>query len=356
MNAPVKLNRRPVGFGSAPSKIRAHLLHRLRTALSPESLRKTVAQESGPLPRQYWQRALGTPLNDFLGRGSKMFRASLSEWAWNAAGGKGDMPSEFGLAVEALHAGSLIVDDIQDQATRRRGDVALHQRYGLATTLNAGNWLYFWPARFIAEANIPPDRELAALRKLSETQYCCHLGQGLDVSLRVQDIRQDDMQAVVLSKTELKTSLLVGLSTYLGALAAGAPLGECESFARFGEELGSVLQKLDDAGTLLSDNRDEKAYEDLYLGTATWPWAWASVQLDEVAYEQLVGLSIDVQQQRSDFSELRGALREVIPSYFESTLRAQLEEALDAAHGVIQGEKASEVIVGLFEKMRHSYV
>src|SRR5688572_14795181 len=47
--------------------------------------------------------------------------------------------------VELIHTGSLVVDDIEDGSSTRRGRPALHVRYGLPLELNAGNWLYFWP-------------------------------------------------------------------------------------------------------------------------------------------------------------------------------------------------------------------
>src|SRR4029434_9480222 len=48
-------------------------------------------------------------------------------------------------AIEFIHAGSLIVDDIEDGSATRRGRPALHLRYSMPIALNAGNWLYFWP-------------------------------------------------------------------------------------------------------------------------------------------------------------------------------------------------------------------
>jgi hypothetical protein len=49
------------------------------------------------------------------------------------------------LVVESLHAGSLIVDDIEDDSDLRRDAATLHRIYGVPVALNAGNWLYFWP-------------------------------------------------------------------------------------------------------------------------------------------------------------------------------------------------------------------
>lgn len=356
MNAPVHLADTRRKSASSPSRIRAHLLHRLRNALGPGALRGELPKGAPPLPRPYWQQALATPLQDFLGRGSKMIRANLTEWAWLAAGGTGDLPMGFPLAVEALHAGSLIIDDIEDGALTRRGDTALHTRYGTATALNAGNWLYFWPARLIEEAGLCPERELAALRKLSDTQYRCHLGQGLDVSLRVQDIDRRDVREVTTSKTQLKTGSLMELTTYLGALASDAPLDKCETFAQFGGEFGLVLQMLDDAGSILVDSRSEKAREDLVTGTATWPWVWAAETLDGSAYHELVGLSHDVQAGRSEYTFLRQRLRNVTPTDLATQLKERLEHALIPLAGAVDDPHYVDAIRQQFERMQRAYV
>ncbi len=355
MNATQPLLNESRRTPSAPLRVRAHLLHRLRAELSPAALRSQLPDQAAALPRHYWQKALGAPLQDFLDRPSKMFRASMTEWAWNAAGGAGTLHSVFPLAVEALHAGSLIIDDIEDGATERRGDTALHLRYGLAPALNAGNWLYFWPARLLEEAGLPPERELAALKKLGATQHRCHLGQGLDVALKVQDIHQGDMAQVAATKTTLKTGALMGLSAYFGALAAEAENGVCETFARFGEQLGNVLQMLDDAGSISSDDRFEKAREDLVTGAPTWAWAWAAGQLDGPAYKELVGLSHDVQAGRADVSFLRQRLRHLLPGDLDKQLDAQFQAALDLVRPAVAREACIGALGIEFERLRNSY-
>jgi geranylgeranyl pyrophosphate synthase len=285
-----------------------------------------------------------------------MFRAGLTEWAWKAAGGEGALPMPFPLAVEALHAGSLIVDDIEDGALTRRGDKALHERYGVPTALNAGNWLYFWPARLLGEAGLPPERELAALKRLADTQYQCHLGQGLDVSLKVQDIDQRDMVELVESKTGLKTGSLMGLTTYLGALAADADLETCGRYGTFGAALGNVLQMLDDAGSIACDDRDEKGREDLLTGTATWPWVWAAQALDARDYRDLVGLSHDVQAGRVEYTFLRQRLRNTLPGDLDTQLSKRLDVALDPMRNVVVDDAYVGAIYHEFDRMWGAYV
>ena len=73
--------------------------------------------------------------------------------------------------VELIHAGSLIVDDIEDGSMIRRGKPALHIRYGLPTALNAGNWLYFWPFQFDQGSGIAKSNSLVGLRVLPSNSF-----------------------------------------------------------------------------------------------------------------------------------------------------------------------------------------
>ncbi len=356
MNVPSTQPSEPSPTVLMPTRLQAHLLHRLRAAFSPSQLRAMLGPEDSPLARSYWQRAMGNALQDFLGRHSKMLRAEMVHWAWKANGGSEEGPTTLSLAVEALHAGSLIIDDIEDEALTRRGDKALHLRYGLAPALNTGNWLYFWPIQLIEEAGLKPEQELAALKQLGKTQYRCHLGQGLDVSLTIADIRQEHVREVTGSKTRLKTGSLMGLATYLGSLAANADLETCQRFAQFGESIGMTLQMLDDMGTISREDRGEKAREDLVAGTPTWPWAWAADSLDANAYQNLLNFSHDVRSGHLDYTFLRLRLRQAIPSDALGMLRKSMEDELETIRPDLQCAAAENQLRGAFERMCQSYV
>ena len=73
------------------------------------------------VPWHLFRSALYEPLHDFLSRPGKSVRAELLFSTYRLTGGKGAPPAELGLFVEALHAGSLVVDDIEDDSLERRG-------------------------------------------------------------------------------------------------------------------------------------------------------------------------------------------------------------------------------------------
>src|SRR5512139_2180103 len=83
--------------------------------------------------------------------------------------------------VELIHAGSLIVDDIEDGSAMRRGRPAMHVQYNLPLALNAGNWLYFWPFELLKEAGLAAEQLVPAYERYNRTLLRAHFGQALDL-------------------------------------------------------------------------------------------------------------------------------------------------------------------------------
>ncbi|HEY0464281.1 MAG TPA: polyprenyl synthetase family protein [Polyangiaceae bacterium] len=262
----------------------------LVTLLSEEFDDRRLAKVLGSehrVPAQLWDEALVGPLTDFLERPGKEFRAHLVRLGWQLSGRGQPLPAELPLIIEALHSGSLIVEDIEDDSSQRRGAPALHCRYGLPRALNAGNFLYFWALELLSRLALPPIIELALHRAFSRTLVACHQGQALDLSVDVTELTQSEVRPTVSAVTQLKTGKLCELAAHMGALAAGASQRKVQAIAQFGRELGVGLQMLDDLGGIISERRAHKGHEDLRHRRPTWPWAWAAEDLDARAYAKI---------------------------------------------------------------------
>jgi len=75
--------------------------------------------------------------------GGKRLRPIMMFLAYELAGGKN--PQEMmslAMGFEFLHTATLVHDDINDQATHRRGVPTIHTDYGLAKAIIAGDWLF----------------------------------------------------------------------------------------------------------------------------------------------------------------------------------------------------------------------
>jgi geranylgeranyl pyrophosphate synthase len=276
----------------------------------------------GELPRHIWETALFGPAREFLSRPGKSFRAHAVAAGWRLAGGDpAELPIELPLLVEILHAGSLIVDDIQDDSSERRGAPTLHLVVGMPVALNTGNWLYFWPMVLLSRLGLPPAVELALQRDVQHALFRCHEGQALDLAVRVDLLAQADVPAVVSVTTARKTGALFALGTRLGAAAAGGSPALVDEIGGLGQALGVALQQLDDLGGL--GGRRDKGREDLLGRRPTWPWAWIAERLPPESFAPLQRRLRDLTSDQVD--GLADDLARSLGDHGAATTRASLE-------------------------------
>ena len=97
-----------------------------------------------------------------------------------------------------LHNASLLIDDIQDNSKLRRGNPVAHAVFGVATTINSANYVYFHCLDRVAALGDP--RAVAVFTKqLLEL----HRGQGMDIYWRDAVVCPSEQQYkdMVLRKT-----------------------------------------------------------------------------------------------------------------------------------------------------------
>lgn len=307
------------------------------------------------VPDAVWRRALAGPAAEFLARPGKQLRAAIVHAGWTLGGGAPDaVPERLALVIELLHAGSLIVDDVEDGADERRGAPALHHLVGVPLAINTGSWMYFWALGELAGLALPPARELAAHRAACTALVRCHQGQALDLATRIADLAPGDVAAVVVATTRLKTGALCRLAAELGAIAAGAPEAIVGATGRFGEAIGGGLQMLDDLGALTSPARRAKAREDLCGGRPTWPWAWLA-QHHPFAWSRLAAAARRVADGAGDPDALADALAGTVAGTGRAAIRATLDAGLDALVGAVGASSTTQRIAAELARMEASY-
>ena len=236
--------------------------------------------EPSPHLRRLWERALLEPTRAFLDRPGKRFRSRLVGVSWSlCAPDERRMPAHLPHLVEALHAGSLIVDDVQDESAERRGAPSLHRLVGVPLAINTGNLLYIWALELIEATGLSAERQLALHRHAASAMVRCHQGQALDLSVRMCDEPQAAVAQLVHSSTYLKSASLLELAATIGAVGAGASPDRVHVMTMFGRDLGAALQMLDDLSGVVNARRREKAREDLRHSRPTWVWGWLARDL-----------------------------------------------------------------------------
>jgi geranylgeranyl pyrophosphate synthase len=187
--------------------------------------------------------------------------------------------------LENLHAGSLIIDDIQDESPSRRGQASLHKKLDVPLAINAGNWLYFKALQLISKAQLAPALELRVHQLCHETLFEGHLGQALDIGIRIDQIEQSRVPLICYSAMAMKSGALTGLATEIGAHLAGAPDTVIEGLRDFGQSFGCVLQMFNDLREF--SHPSSGLNQDLYLRRPSWIWNVAAQSLSASDYAEL---------------------------------------------------------------------
>jgi geranylgeranyl diphosphate synthase type 3 len=107
-----------------------------------------------------------------------------------------------------LHNASLLIDDIEDDSTLRRGIPVAHSIYGVPTTINCANYVYFLALERCHRLGNPAAMNIFVLELLN-----LHRGQGQDIFWR-DNLRcptEEEYERMVLDKTGGLFRLAVGL-------------------------------------------------------------------------------------------------------------------------------------------------
>lgn len=166
--------------------------------------------------------------------------------------------------VGMLHTASLLIDDVEDNSTLRRGLPVAHSLFGVPQTINSANYVYF-----CALEELQTLRNAAVIAVFSEELLNLHRGQGLDLFWR----------DTVTCPTEDEYLEMVGNKTG-GLFRLGIKLMQAESRARPPVDcvplvnlIGLIFQIRDDYQNLQSTEYSENKglAEDLTEGKFSFP-------------------------------------------------------------------------------------
>jgi geranylgeranyl diphosphate synthase type I len=176
----------------------------------------------------------------------KLLRPRLMLESCLAAGGDPARVYPAAAGTEYGHLASLIHDDIIDRDQERRGQQALHARYGIPAAILTGDFFIF--QMFLSycrcfDAGVSAERVLHAIRILGST--CIEVCRGQELEARLAgDISTTEEQ--YLDMVRLKTASVCRAAAELGALLGGAGENAVASLRSFGEHLGLAFQVIDD--------------------------------------------------------------------------------------------------------------
>lgn len=146
-------------------------------------------------------------------------------------------------AAELVQAGSLIHDDIMDEADERRGVPTINSVEGPNQALLIGDFLLARAGQLAAGIS----RDVAAYLSQAIADLC--VGQSAEVTTLFDADRSID---AYLDSIRGKTAALFRASCEIGASAAGAPAEAVAALAAYGTAFGMAFQIVDDVLDLVS--------------------------------------------------------------------------------------------------------
>lgn len=178
-----------------------------------------------------------------MASGGKRFRPVLVLKCCRICGGREDAAMPAAIAVECVHAFSLIHDDLpaMDDDELRRGRPCCHKVFGEAVAILAGDWLAVQPFTLLATA-YPAELAASLTRTLAEGMLGMIAGQAADVE---GEQRPTDPQLVDFIHQH-KTARLIEVACRMGGLCAAASEESLAGLGCFGRHLGLAFQITDD--------------------------------------------------------------------------------------------------------------
>ena len=155
---------------------------------------------------------------------SKRIRSLLTLLIIEAFGSDSNNYIEFAVVPEIIHNGTLIHDDIEDGSKMRRGNKAVHVKYGLAKSLNLGSIMYFLPLNIIFDSNkMDIETKYKILKFCIKDLVTLGIGQSVDIvwhnnEVDMSSIAEDQVMQVLADKT----GALMSMALKIGAVIGGA--------------------------------------------------------------------------------------------------------------------------------------
>lgn len=304
------------------------------------------------VPGRLWKAGIFDPLNHVLKAEGKRLRAELIELSFRMAGGKGQVSSDLIEFVELLHAGSLVIDDIEDGSDVRRGQPTLHEVVGTPLAINTGNWMYFSALEKLQ--NLPLDSAQLAqtMGEAISTIRRCHEGQALDLAAKVVELDRIQIYPTTRAISRLKTGGVTALAAQFGAALAGASQQSQAAFHSFGMQLGIGLQMQNDFCELQTSSEVGGRVDDLRNARVTWPWAWFSRLSSERQFAELQCLLLD--SDPTDFHKVATTLLDSVAAVCEKCIRRKIEGALTSLKN--QPELDSSALDSFLDRIEGYYV
>ncbi|KAL5622160.1 hypothetical protein BROUX41_006105 [Berkeleyomyces rouxiae] len=295
--------------------------------------------------RKLWtadkEKAVCGPFDYLYGHPGKDFRAQLIKafdvWL--------EVPTEslaiITQVVGMLHTASLLIDDVEDSSSLRRGLPVAHNIFGVAQTINSANYIYFRALQEVQRLRSPN-----AISVFADELLHLHRGQGMDLFWRdnLTCPSEEDYLEMVGNKTGGLFRLGIKLMQ-----AESRSLVDCVPLVNL---VGLIFQIRDDYLNLSSSeySHNKGLCEDLTEGKFSFPIIHA-IRADP-ANTQLINIlrqkttDVDVKRYAVAYMESMGSF-----TYTRSVVNVLIERARKVAFEIDDGRGKTANILAILDAM-----
>jgi geranylgeranyl diphosphate synthase type I len=230
----------------------------------PAAFNETIIRPSWDLlsrKRKNWRPVFGMLILESLGISSEKYEMLLS------------------VVPELTHTGTLIIDDIEDDAVFRRGDSCIHHRYGMDVAINAANTLYFLPSiLYSTHPDLSDSQRLEFFRITHDSFIRGHFGQAQDIywtkNVNEENLTRwtdHNMAEQILRMYEFKTASAPVATAEAGCILARTTPEIRDACVAYARALGIAFQIIDDIQSFLPEQENgDMPGDDLAAGKLTY--------------------------------------------------------------------------------------
>ena len=173
-----------------------------------------------------------------IGSGGKRLRPSLLLLAAGACGYRGRDHHTLAAVIEMIHTATLLHDDVVDESKLRRGHATANAEFGNAASVLVGDFLYSRAFQLMVSVD-----RMRVLAILADATNVIAEGEVLQL-MHAGNVALDER--AYLDVIERKTAKLFEAAARLGAVLGSAEPEREEAFGRYGKDLGTAFQIMDD--------------------------------------------------------------------------------------------------------------
>ncbi len=202
--------------------------------------------------------SLYSMMRDYPSRGGKGFRGSLCLSWCQLFGGRREDALSTAAALELFQNWILIHDDVEDESDLRRGQPALHKKYGIPLAINAGDALHgkMWELLLSGKSSLGEAVAFQILKEFSTMLNETTEGQQLELAWGVQgdwEITESDYLLMVTKKSAWYTctspsrmGVILSSSFSASEVPAEDQKKLLQQLVQMGTHMGIAFQIVDD--------------------------------------------------------------------------------------------------------------